>query len=72
VQNVIPAPPPGAPVTIFSMGGVDVITRAASGTMVLGLLPVVPMTIASALLMLVVSSATASDRPTAATLARYF
>ena len=29
----------------WSLGGVDVITRAAAGTMVFGLLPVVPMTI---------------------------
>jgi SSS family solute:Na+ symporter len=72
LQNVVPAPAPGAAVTILSLAGVDVITRAASGTMVLGLLPVVPMTIGSALLMVVVSRATAGDRPTDATLARYF
>jgi SSS family solute:Na+ symporter len=72
LQNLVPAPAPGAAVTILSLAGVDVITRAASGTMVLGLLPVVPMTIGSALLMVVVSRATAGDRPTDATLARYF
>jgi hypothetical protein len=40
--------------------------------MVMGLLPVVPMTIVSALLMVVVSRLTAGSRPGAATLARYF
>jgi hypothetical protein len=49
-----------------------VIARAASGTTVLGLLPVVPMTLISALLMVVVSRFTAASRPAAATLARYF
>ena len=38
--------------------GIDVVTRVAAGTMVLGLLPVVPMTLISALLMVVVSSLT--------------
>ena len=52
--------------------GIDVVARAASGTMVLGLLPVVPMTLISALLMVVVSRCTAGSRPAAATLARYF
>ena len=40
--------------------------------MVLGLLPVVPMTLVSALLMVVVSRWTPGSRPAAATLARYF
>jgi hypothetical protein len=48
------------------------VTRAASGTMVLGLLPVVPMTILSALLMLVVSRCTRRALPKPATLTRYF
>jgi SSS family solute:Na+ symporter len=72
LQSVVPAPPPGAAVAIWSIGGVDVVTRAAAGTMVMGLLPVVPMTIVSALLMVVVSRLTAASRPGAATLARYF
>ena len=46
---------PGAAVPVLAVGGVDIITRAAAGTMVLGLLPVVPMTLISALLMVVVS-----------------
>jgi SSS family solute:Na+ symporter len=71
IQSVVPAPPPGASVPVFSIGGTDVITRAASGAMVLGLLPVVPMTLISALLMFVISKCTASARPSASTLAKY-
>ena len=57
----------------WSIGGVEVVTRAAAGTMVLGLLPVVPMTIISALLMVVVSLLDAAARGRArATLAKYF
>jgi SSS family solute:Na+ symporter len=72
LQSIVPAPPPGAAIAIWSIAGVDVVTRAAAGTMVVGLLPVVPMTIVSALLMIVVSKLTAGARPGAATLARYF
>jgi Na+/proline symporter len=72
LQSIGPVPPPGTAVSILSLGGVDVITRSAAGTMVLGLLPVVPMTIISALLMIAVSRITQSARPTGATLSRYF
>jgi SSS family solute:Na+ symporter len=72
LQSVVPAPPPGTATTVLSVGGIDVITRAAAGTMVLGLLPVVPMTIISALLMIVVSRLTTSSTPSSTTLARYF
>ena len=72
IQSVVPAPPPGTAVAVMSIGQLDVITRATSGTMVCGFLPVVPMTIISALLMAIVSKLTASARPTASTLARYF
>jgi len=72
LQTVVPPPPPGASVSILTVAGIDVIARAASGTTVLGLLPVVPMTLISALLMVVVSRVTAASRPAAATLARYF
>jgi SSS family solute:Na+ symporter len=72
IQNVVPAPPPGQAVPILTLAGVDVITRAASGALVLGLLPVVPMTIVSTLLMVIVSGLTPSSRPGDATLARYF
>jgi hypothetical protein len=61
-----------APVPVWSLPGVDVITRAPQGALVFGLLPVVPMTIVSALLMFVVSRLTAAARPGADTLARYF
>lgn len=71
LQSVVPAPAPGTAVTVWAPGGVDVIARSAAGTTVLGFLPVVPMTIGSALLMFVVSRATAGSRPAAATLARY-
>ncbi len=66
LQTIVPAPPPGAVVPSGPLGGTDVITRAAPGAMVLGLLPVVPMTLVSALLMVVVSRAhapTPSRRP---------
>jgi solute:Na+ symporter, SSS family len=72
LQTVVPPPPPGTAVSMLSVAGIDVIARAASGTTVLGLLPVVPMTLISALLMVVVSRFTAASRPAAATLARYF
>ena len=72
LQSLVPAPPPGSAVGVLTIGGVDVVTRAAAGTMVLGFLPVVPMTVISALLMVVVSRWTPASRPGAATLARYF
>ena len=50
------------------LGGVDVVTRAAQGALVLGFLPVVPMTIVSALLMIVVSRLTPGAVPSEATL----
>ena len=72
IQSAVPAPPPGTAASVMSIGQVDVITRATSGTLVLGFLPVVPMTIISALLMVIVSRLTSSARPSASTLARYF
>jgi SSS family solute:Na+ symporter len=72
LQSVVPAPPPGAPVVVLAIGGVDLVSRGASGATVLGLLPVVPMTVISALLMVIVSRSTPGARPGAATLARYF
>jgi SSS family solute:Na+ symporter len=71
LQWAVPAPGPGAGTSILSLGGVDVLTRVASGTTVLGLLPVMPMTLISALLMFVVSSVTPASRPSPATLIRY-
>ena len=72
LQAAVPAPPAGSPVSVVEIGGVDVVTRAAAGTTVLGFLPVVPMTIGSALLLVIVSRSTPGSRPGAATLARYF
>jgi Na+/proline symporter len=71
LQATVPAPGPGAAVGVLSLGGVEVISRVASGTTVLGLLPVVPMTLISALLMFVVSSLTPFARPAPATMIRY-
>ena len=72
IQQSIPPPPPGPGVAVWSAFGIDIVTRAAQGALVLGFLPVVPMTIVSALLMIVVSRLTAGSRPGQATLARYF
>ncbi|MGB7220393.1 MAG: hypothetical protein WBD07_16465, partial [Vicinamibacterales bacterium] len=73
LQAAVPAPAAGAAaVSIISVGGLDIITRAAVGTLVLGFLPVVPMTLISALLMVVVSRLTAAARPSRHTLAKYF
>ena len=51
-------------------GGLDLVTRTPGGTTVLGFMPVVPMVLVSALLMIVVSLLTRG--PAAATLGRYF
>jgi hypothetical protein len=72
LQSMVPPPPPGSPVTILTIGGVDMITRAVNGTMVFGMLPVVAMTVISAALMAVVSLLTPAARPADTTLARYF
>ena len=72
IQTAIPAPSPGVAVPVWSVLGTDVVTRTSGGAMVLGLLPVVPMTIISALLMVIVSWLTRPARPKEATLAKYF
>ncbi|MGE0703791.1 MAG: sodium:solute symporter [Vicinamibacterales bacterium] len=72
IQQTIPPPPPTTPVTVLSAFGVDFVTRAAAGALVMGFLPVVPMTIISALLVIVVSLMTQSARPARGTLERYF
>ena len=69
-QSSVPAPPPGREVVMWSAGGVNVLSRVASGTAIFGLLPVVTATIGSALLMWIVSIAT--PRPSAETVQRYF
>ena len=72
VQTMVPAPAPGAEVALWSPGGVDVITRATTGLMVFGLLPVVPMTIGSAVLMVVISAITPGSQPGSVTVSKYF
>ena len=63
--------PPGATsIPVWTIGGLELITRTPGGTEVLGFMPVVPMTIGSALLMVAVSAVT--PKPTNATVARYF
>jgi SSS family solute:Na+ symporter len=69
-QHTTPAPSPGPPAVVWSLGGADVLARTPSGTAVFGFMPVVPMVLVSALLMLVVSKLTA--KPSAATVEKYF
>jgi SSS family solute:Na+ symporter len=69
-QNVVPAPAPGPPVVVWQVGGLDALARTPGGTAVFGLLPVVPMVLGSAVLMVAVSLLTRAPGPT--TLARYF
>jgi SSS family solute:Na+ symporter len=69
-QGLIPTPAPGPPVVAWSVGGVEVLSRTAGGTAVFGFMPVVPMVIVSALLMIVVSRLTAKPSQTA--ISRYF
>jgi SSS family solute:Na+ symporter len=69
VQAVVP-PPAGPPTVLWQLAGLDVVTRGAGGLAVLNLMPVVPMTIVSALLMWVVSALT--PKPSPATLVKYF
>ena len=62
-----------SPIVVWAIGDSAIVTRGATGTLVLGLLPVVPMTLISALLMIVASLATKGfAKPSESTLARYF
>ncbi|MDO8793697.1 MAG: sodium:solute symporter family protein [Vicinamibacterales bacterium] len=72
VQQSIPAPPPGQAITVLELGGQAVVTRVVQGALVFGLLPVVPMTLISAVLMVAVSKLTPGARPGADTLRTYF
>ena len=73
IQNSIPPPPPGSEITVWSLGDLSIVTRGATGTFVMGLLPVVPMTLISGMLMIVVSLATKDFAlPSEPTLRRYF
>ncbi len=69
-QYLVPAPPPGAPTVVWSVGDLVILSRTAGGTAVFGLLPVVPMTVISALLMVIFSQFT--PKPKLSTVARYF
>jgi solute:Na+ symporter, SSS family len=69
-QSVLPAPAPGAEVEFGSLFGQAIVSRTAAGTAVFGFLPVVPMVLVSALLMIVVSLLTA--KPSEQTIRRYF
>jgi solute:Na+ symporter, SSS family len=69
LQSIVPAPAPGPPTVLWSLGGTDVLSRTPGGTAVFGFMPVVPMVIVSALLMIVVSLAT--KKPSGATVRRY-
>ncbi|MFN2483250.1 MAG: sodium:solute symporter [Pyrinomonadaceae bacterium] len=69
-QARFPAPAPGGNVVAATLGGWEAITRTPGGTAVFGFMPVVPMVIVSALLMILVSLAT--KKPHEATLRRYF
>ncbi len=64
-QTVVPNPQ-----VVWTIGGIEVLARTHGGTAVFGLLPVVPMVIVSALLMIVVSSLT--NEPSKTTIDRYF
>ncbi|HKY19824.1 MAG TPA: hypothetical protein VJM31_01280 [Vicinamibacterales bacterium] len=73
IQTAIPAPPPGSAIVVWAIGDSAIVTRAAAGTFVLGMLPVVPMTLISGLVMILVSLATKSfSKPGELTLRRYF
>ena len=70
LQEVVPAPAPGPATVLWAPGGVEMLSRTPGGTAVFGFMPVVPMVLVSALLMIVVSLAT--KKPAPATIARYF
>lgn len=69
-QSVVPAPAPGPPIVVWSIGSAEALSRTPGGTAVFGFMPVVPMVIVSALLMVVFSLLT--KKPARATLQKYF
>jgi SSS family solute:Na+ symporter len=69
-QAAVPAPAPGPPTVVWSMSGRELLARTPGGTSILGFSPVVPMTLISAALIVVVSWLTPKPSPT--TIARYF
>lgn len=69
-QYAVPAPAPGPSTIVWSVGGLDVLSRTPGGTAVLGFMPVVPMVIISALVMILFSKAT--SKPSVETIEKYF
>ena len=69
-QSMVPAPAPGPPMVVWAPGGVEVLSRTAGGMAILGFMPVVPMLLISAALMIIVSALT--PKPGAAAVGRYF
>jgi solute:Na+ symporter, SSS family len=69
-QQTVPAAPPGPPQVVWAPGGWEVLARTSSGTSVFGFMPVVPMVLVSALLMVVVSRLT--RKPSTETIRKYF
>jgi SSS family solute:Na+ symporter len=69
-QHAVPAPAPGPPIVVHTLFGAEFISRTPGGTAVFGFMPVVPMVIMSALLMIGVSLITSKPKQT--TLAKYF
>ena len=69
-QHAVPAPAPGPPLVAWAIGGTEVLSRTPGGTAVFGFMPVVPMVLVSALLMLGVSLLT--RKPQQSTIAKYF
>ncbi len=70
LQEIVPAPAPGPSTILWAPGGVEMLSRTPGGTAVFGFMPVVPMVLTSALLMIVVSMIT--KKPSASTVAKYF
>lgn len=68
-QVMVPAPA-GPPMAVWKAGGFDLVSRTANGTAILGLMPVVPMTILSGLILMLVSWMT--PPPSGETVSRYF
>lgn len=69
-QAVIPAPAPGPATDVWMLSGTAVLSRTPGGTAVFGFMPVVPMVVVSALLMVAVSLMT--RKPARTTIAKYF
>jgi SSS family solute:Na+ symporter len=69
-QHAVPAPAPGPPLVAWTIGGTEALSRTPGGTAVFGFMPVVPMVLVSALLMVIVSLVT--SKPKQSTIAKYF